>query len=31
MRDREVLTLDEAAVMARATERARALLDRAGV
>ena len=31
MRDREVLTLDEAAVMARAAERAEGLLDRAGV
>jgi len=31
MRDREVLTMDEAAVMARATERAAGLLDRAGV
>ncbi|GAB6860889.1 amidohydrolase [Haloplanus litoreus] len=30
MRDREVLTLDEAAVMERATDRARALLERAG-
>jgi 5-methylthioadenosine/S-adenosylhomocysteine deaminase len=31
MRDREVLTMDEAAVMARAAERAEGLLDRAGV
>ncbi|WP_049937542.1 amidohydrolase [Haloplanus natans] len=31
MRDREVLTLDEAAVMARAAERAEGLLDRVGV
>jgi 5-methylthioadenosine/S-adenosylhomocysteine deaminase len=31
MRDREVLTLDEAAVMDRATERADGLLERAGV
>jgi len=31
MRDREVLTLDEAAVMARAAERADGLLERAGV
>jgi len=31
MRDREVLTLDEDAVMARASERAEALLERAGV
>jgi len=31
MRDREVLTLDEDAVMARASERARGLLERAGV
>ncbi|WP_251342267.1 amidohydrolase [Haloplanus halophilus] len=31
MRDREVLTLDEERVMARASERAAALLDRAGV
>jgi 5-methylthioadenosine/S-adenosylhomocysteine deaminase len=31
MRDREVLTMDEAAVIARAAERAEGLLDRAGV
>ena len=31
MRDREVLTLDEAAVMDRAAERAAGLLERAGV
>jgi len=31
MRDREVLTMDETAVMARAAERAEGLLDRAGV
>jgi 5-methylthioadenosine/S-adenosylhomocysteine deaminase len=31
MRDREVLTLDEAAVMERAAERAEGLLERAGV
>jgi len=31
MRDHEVLTLDEAAVMERATDRARDLLERAGV
>ncbi|MFB6107643.1 MAG: amidohydrolase [Haloplanus sp.] len=31
MRDREVVTMDESAVMARATDRARDLLDRAGV
>jgi hypothetical protein len=31
MRDHEVLTLDEAAVVERASDRARDLLERAGV